>query len=55
MKLPKTTTIRKDGAIVINDRYAIYKDGFISDEIKGQDIPQWVFKVRDLIQEDRNS
>ena len=51
LRLPTTTTIRADGAIVLEGRYAIYpKDGWvIYDEISAKDIPQWIFAIRDLL------
>lgn len=35
--------------ILINNRYLIYSDGVIYDTLQGQDIPDWVFEIRDKI------
>lgn len=37
-----------EDSFIVNDRYEIYKfDGCVYDTTKGQDIPAWVFKIRD--------
>lgn len=32
---------------LVNDRYAIYKDGIVYDTVKALDIPLYIFKYRD--------
>jgi len=40
--------IKTERSFIINDRYEIYfEDGCIYDTKKAQDIPQYIFKLRD--------
>lgn len=38
---------------LILERYEIWNDGVIYDTWEAEDIPQWVFKVRDIIVENQ--
>ena len=35
--------------LVINDRYNLYSDGVIYDTLKGKDIPQYIFDLRNIL------
>jgi len=37
--------------ILIDERYLIYYDGVIYDTLKAEDIPQHIFKMRDILRE----
>ena len=37
----------------IENRYEIYSDGVIYDTEKGEDIPQYIFKIRDILIENK--
>lgn len=40
----------KNDKYIINDRWEIYKkDGCVYDTKKAKDIPQWIFKIRDIL------
>lgn len=42
--------MKQDYTVLVNGRYLIYlNSGIIYDTLKGQDIPQFVFKLRDKI------
>lgn len=39
----------KKGFVLVNERYAIYKDGTIYDTLKSDDIPQWIYDLRETL------
>ena len=50
-KMIRFKTIENNkNTVLINNRYLIYKDcGVVYDTLKAHDIPQYIFKIRDLL------
>ena len=38
-----------DNYYLIDERWAIYCDGIIYDRTKAEDIPEWVFALKDIL------
>ena len=47
----ETLTKKAQKSYLINNRYKIYQDGTIYDTKNAEDIPQWIFELRDFILE----